>query len=413
MTRRPAVASWGTAGSPQPVRPGPSDRLVAALERLPRAGVVAIVVAVLAVVWVLVTAFGGPPIPLVHLYYLAIVVATFRFGLRGAVLVGLAAGALSGPFAALPPSPPGDEALGWVVRCAMFVSVGSVLALALSLRDRGSEQQVGRDLRSTLDRPSGAGEVDAELAARVPEVVAARALTTVYQPMYLVADGTLVAVEALARFDLPGRPGPAEVFAAAESVGCGRELELLAVEAALDGCVGLPPDVDVCVNVSPGTLADPRLHDLVVAARPRRVVVEVTEHAVIRDYGLLRAALARLADADVRIAVDDAGSGFASLRHVVQLAPDAIKLDMSLTQGVTSSPLRRALGESLADFAHRAGALLVAEGVEDEQDLATWAAIGADVVQGYAVGRPGAPPFAAVSDVVLRCVRRAGLTASR
>jgi EAL domain-containing protein (putative c-di-GMP-specific phosphodiesterase class I) len=390
----------------------PSDHLVDTFHHLPGWAVAALVVGVMVAVWLVVAALGGPPIPLVHLYYVAIVLATFRFGLRGGVLVGLGSGALSGPLATVPPSAPGDDALGWVVRCAMFVSVGAVLALALSLRDRGSERQVSRDVRSAVDRPSS-GEVDADLVARVPGVIAARALTVVFQPLYLVADGTLLAVEALARFDLPGRPGPADVFAAAASSGHDRELELLAVELALDGAATLPPDVDICVNVSPGTIADPRLHALVVAARPRRVVLEVTEHAVIRDYGLLRSALARLADADVRIAVDDAGSGFASLRHVVQLAPDVIKLDMSLTQGVTGSPLRRALGESLADFAHRAGTLLVAEGVEDEQDLTTWAAIGADVVQGYAVGRPGAPPFAMVSDVVLRCVRRAGLTSSR
>jgi EAL domain-containing protein (putative c-di-GMP-specific phosphodiesterase class I) len=363
-------------------------------------------------VWFLVTAVGGPPIPLVHLYYVAILLATFRFGLRGAVVVGLVAGALSGPFATVPPTAPGDDALGWAVRCAMFVSVGAVLALALSLRDRDTERQVGRDVRSALDRP-GNGIVDAALVARLPGVLADRAVAVVFQPLYRVADGALVAVEALARFELPGRPGPAEVFAAAHEAGRGRELELLAVELSLDGAAGLPAQVDLCVNVSPGTLADPRLHDLVVRAGPRRVVLEVTEHAVIRDYGLLHSALARLADADVRIAVDDAGSGFASLRHVVQLAPDIIKLDLSLTQGVTGSPLRRALGEALAEFAHRAGALLVAEGVEDEQDLSTWAAIGADLVQGYAVGRPGPLPFAPVSDVVLRSVRRAGLTASR
>lgn len=385
-----------------------SDRVVVALHRLPRWRAIALIAAVMVAVWLVVRALGGPPLPLVHLYYIAIVLATFRFGARGAVAVGLLSGALAGPFAALPPEPFGEDALGWVVRCAMFVSVGGVLALALSLRDRDTEQQVSRDVRTTFDQPPAAVAVTPELVAAVPGVVAARAITMVYQPVYSLADGSLLAVEALARFDLPGRPGPQEVFAAAAEAGCLRELEILAVEAALARCAGLPPGVEVCVNVSPGTLADHYLHEVLVGARARGVVLEVTEHAVIRDYDLLRSALARLADADVRVAVDDAGSGFASLRHVVQLAPDIIKLDLSLAQGVTTSPLRRALGESLADFAHRAGALLVAEGVEDEQDVAVWAALRADAVQGYAVGRPGALPFPAVSDVVVRCARRAG-----
>ncbi|EYR63601.1 diguanylate phosphodiesterase [Actinotalea ferrariae CF5-4] len=388
-----------------------TDRVVAALQQVHPAGAVALVLLVMVAVWLVVAALGGPPLPLVHLYYVAIVLAAYRFGLRGAVPTAAGSGILAGPLAALPPTPFGEDTLGWAVRCAMFVSVGAVLSLALSARDRGSEQQVTDDVRTAFDRRDDRPPVDPELVARAPALVASGALTMVYQPIYSLRDGRLVAVEALARFDLPGRPGPQEVFAAAARAGCDRELELLAVRAALRGGTDLPAGVDLCVNVSPGTLADPRLHDLVVTARPRSVVVEVTEHAVIHDYDLLRDALARLADAEVRVAVDDAGSGFASLRHVVQLAPHIIKLDLSLAQGVTVSPLRRALGESLADFAHRSDALLVAEGVEDEHDLVTWAALGADLVQGYAVGRPGALPFAPTSDVVVRCLRRAGLPA--
>jgi len=98
--------------------------------------------------------------------------------------------------------------------------------------------------------------------------------------------------------------------------------------------------------------------------------------------------------------VDDAGAGFASLQHIVRLAPDVIKLDISLTQDVGSSAVRRALGGGLVEFVHHTGATLVVEGIEDEADLRTWSELGADAVQGYLVGRPGAPTTDLASPII-------------
>jgi EAL domain-containing protein (putative c-di-GMP-specific phosphodiesterase class I) len=102
----------------------------------------------------------------------------------------------------------------------------------------------------------------------------------------------------------------------------------------------------------------------------------------------------------VRIAVDDAGAGISSLRHIVQLAPETIKLDISLTQGVGTSPLRRALAGALIDFAQRTDAELIVEGIEEISDLSTWTALGADAVQGFLVGRPGNLPVAQTSALI-------------
>ncbi len=122
------------------------------------------------------------------------------------------------------------------------------------------------------------------------------------------------------------------------------------------------------------------------------MTVEITEHAGIEDYDVLAARIEALRRAGIRIAVDDAGAGVASLRHIVQLAPHVIKLDISLTQGVATSPLRRALAGSLIEFAQQTGAQLLVEGIEDAEDLAIWTASARTPAQGYLIGRPSALP---------------------
>jgi EAL domain-containing protein (putative c-di-GMP-specific phosphodiesterase class I) len=214
----------------------------------------------------------------------------------------------------------------------------------------------------------------------------------VFQPVYAMDDGRLISVEALTRFDTPERTTPDRWFAAAHAAGLGVELEIAAAESALRAAHGLPPHVTLSVNASPATVADPRLLDLVRDHPDRRLMVEITEHAVIEDYPLLREALAALVSMGVELAVDDAGAGFASLQHIVQLEPDVIKLDLSLTQDVTGSPLRLALASALTEFTMRSGARLVVEGVETAADLAAWRRLGAYAVQGYLVGSPGGLP---------------------
>src|SRR5690606_16296700 len=133
--------------------------------------------------------------------------------------------------------------------------------------------------------------------------------------------------------------------------GRGVGLELAALEAALLGVNGLRASVAVAVNSSRRTMAAPRLADPVRPCPGRPITIEITEHALIDDYRMLGEHLQDLRDVGVKIAVDDAGAGFASLRHIVLLAPDVIKLDITLTQDLVANPLRRALGGSLIEFA--------------------------------------------------------------
>ena len=377
------------------------DRAVLRCHAMPTPFAVATIAAILVSVWVLVEAFGGPPMPLVHLYYVAILLSATKFGLVGALATAGMVAVVSGPVssAALRPITT-DVLLGWGVRTVVLLFVGTVIALAFRGRDRAAQHQLSADVRSTLcragQRPAAA---DPELVLAVPDVLARRSFHPVYQPVYALDDGRLLMVEALTRFDAPQLATPDRWFVAAAEAGCGVELEIAAIEEALAGAESLPVHVEVALNASPQTLADPRLLD-VVRTSSRSIVLEVTEHAAIADYPLLRSALEGLRATGVRIAVDDAGSGFASLQHIVQLSPAIIKLDIALAQDLAGSPLRRALAVSMVDFAHRIGAQLVVEGIEDETDLAEWCALGADAAQGFLLALPAPLPVPPSCDAV-------------
>jgi EAL domain-containing protein (putative c-di-GMP-specific phosphodiesterase class I) len=109
----------------------------------------------------------------------------------------------------------------------------------------------------------------------------------------------------------------------------------------------------------------------------------------VRDYEALNAAMQRMRGRGIRLAVDDAGSGFASLRHILQLAPDIIKIDNALTRNVYKDPARRALAAGLISFAAELGATIVAEGIQTRQELETLRELGVRYGQGFYLGRPG------------------------
>ena len=141
------------------------------------------------------------------------------------------------------------------------------------------------------------------------------------------------------------------------------------------------------MNVSPETVIGGSLGALVGGTTPDRLVIEVTEHNMVGDYAALAAQLQPLRG-HAQIAIDDVGSGYAGLRHIVDLQPDILKLDMSLTRQIDTDPARRALAHALVSFAREIGCKLVAEGVETEAERAVLARLGVPLAQGYLFSRP-------------------------
>lgn len=235
---------------------------------------------------------------------------------------------------------------------------------------------------------------------RVERAIENRAFKIVFQPIVDLESGREAGFEALARFsDLPERP-PNVWIAEAEAVGMLQDLELALAKAAIDQLETLPPDVYLSLNLSPETAVSERAGRMLEAADPSRIVVELTEHAPVADYDELRDSLSGLRDRGVRLAIDDAGAGFASLRHIVRLDPDIIKLDITLTRRIEKDPVRQALAVALVSFANQVGATVVAEGVETELQLEVLRLTGIRFAQGYLLGPPGPAPVAGARSTV-------------
>jgi EAL domain-containing protein (putative c-di-GMP-specific phosphodiesterase class I) len=225
------------------------------------------------------------------------------------------------------------------------------------------------------------GEVRGELES----VLARHAFMPVFQPILDLVTGRTVGHEALTRFDDETRPD--RRFADAAAVGLGLELESACLDAAVEASRRLPGDGWLSLNVSPDLLLERgRLHgSLRAASRPS--VLEVTEHVAIEDYRVFREAVSSI-DSDVRLSVDDAGAGFASFRHILELAPHFVKLDIGLVRGIDQDPARQALAAGMIFFATQRGLQLIAEGIETPEELATLVRLGVPLGQGFLLGRP-------------------------
>jgi EAL domain-containing protein (putative c-di-GMP-specific phosphodiesterase class I) len=259
---------------------------------------------------------------------------------------------------------------------------------------RAQSVRYAQELRTLVDKeraPAAERRRTAEGIRRVIE----DGVTMVFQPICSLADARVVGFEALARFPSGPARTPDVWFQEAESVGLGIDLEIAAVAGALASFGLLPPDAYLSLNVSPETVVSNRFLEALERAPPDRIVIEVTEHAPVRDYGRLDAALHVLRDRGARLAVDDAGSGFASLRHILDLRPDIIKLDLSLTRNIDTDRARRAMASALISFASVMEVAIVAEGIESHEELNALRALGVACGQGYLLGRPGPlPPVA-------------------
>lgn len=272
--------------------------------------------------------------------------------------------------------------------------------MAVPLTSPSLRTDVAKRFMMSVLRPETVSHLDAR--RRIQDVLDdPQAISIVFQPI-VALDAGLVAVEALSRFHPePVRP-PNEWFADAHEVGLGVELELLAIARALEEMAGLPDGIDLNINAGPATLVAPELAQMLHGEAAGRVVLELTEHTHIEDYPELAAALSVLRRRGVRVAVDDAGSGYSSLSHILKLAPDFIKLDRELISHIDLDPVRRALAASLVAFASDTGAAILAEGVETDGELETVRRLGVPYAQGYHLGRPG--PAAALADLELSCL---------
>jgi EAL domain-containing protein (putative c-di-GMP-specific phosphodiesterase class I) len=219
-----------------------------------------------------------------------------------------------------------------------------------------------------------------------------QSLQIALQPIVDVHNGRCLGVEALSRFP-KGCGSPDVVFEAAHKVALGAELEALAVQKAVTFLPQLAAEQYLSVNLTPSVALE--VADRIfqgVAESLHQLVLEVTENAAVEGYAAFRRALAPLREQGLRLSIDDAGSGYASLHHIVELQPDIIKIDRSLIDGLATDPSRRSAVRAFVALAADLGATVVAEGVETVTDLDAVRDLGIGAVQGFLLARPSTDP---------------------
>jgi diguanylate cyclase (GGDEF)-like protein len=244
-------------------------------------------------------------------------------------------------------------------------------------------------------------EIDALLALDQP-------IIPVFQPLVDLSTGRLIGFEALSRFELEPRRSPDSWFNQAARCGRGLALEMAAIKAALSA-PGRPPGTYLSLNFSPSALSSPKIMGI-LPKNMSDIVVEVTEHELASEDGGLEEGLAKMRARGARIAVDDAGAGYAGLNQVMRVQPDVIKLDRSLIEGVHSDSAKSALVEFFVMFARRVGAAVCTEGIETLEELRTLINLGVHYGQGYLLGRPS-EPWCEVSPEITRALATGALRA--
>lgn len=259
---------------------------------------------------------------------------------------------------------------------------------SLTLRDLSLMEAFSEIASERIREESRALNALNALRERVGSILEQQLHHSVYQPICNISLNKVIGFEALTRFDVEPRRSPDQWFADARVAGLDSALEIACVERALQCLPALPEDAYVSVNVSPQTFLTQKFQNVLHAASLRRIVLEITEHAVVESYSVLGEGIDALRRQGIRLAVDDAGAGYASFKHILALKPDIIKLDMSLVRDIDTDFHKQSLARGLMSFATAIGCKVVAEGVETERELAALRRIGVTKAQGYLLGRP-------------------------
>ncbi len=237
-------------------------------------------------------------------------------------------------------------------------------------------------------RPKASGQGPRPGPAEIEAALEPGSIRPLLQPVFELATGRIVGFEGLARLDqLPWRE-PADWFSVTGAGAMQLRLELAAVEAHLSRLPEIPEPAYLALNVSPATAISAELAAILGGFAAERFVLEISARAAVDDYDALGAGLADLRGRGVRLAVDDAGTGAASLSQLIHLEPDIIKLDMSLTRGVDASQSQRSVAAALIGFAGPMGIAVIAEGIETAAEFTTLLDLGVGYGQGYFLARP-------------------------
>jgi EAL domain-containing protein (putative c-di-GMP-specific phosphodiesterase class I) len=262
---------------------------------------------------------------------------------------------------------------------------------SLNVRDLNAVRAFADMAAAQIEQRQKSARARRNVARRIQAVLDSDdALTIVYQPIVDITRNDVVGFESLSRFSAEPYRTPDIWFAEAAEVALDAQLEVRAIEKALAGLSLARAGTYISVNASPIGVMRGDFDRVLRSVPGERIVLELTEHAVISDYTAVNRACDALRADGIRIAIDDAGSGYASFRHILALQPDFIKLDMTLTRGIDRDTSRQALTAAFVAFAANTSCEIIAEGIETETALAKIRELGVTKAQGYLFGAPAA-----------------------
>ncbi|WP_435627193.1 EAL domain-containing protein [Candidatus Ferrigenium straubiae] len=232
------------------------------------------------------------------------------------------------------------------------------------------------------------------------DILNQRSLSALFQPIMNISDGTFLGFEGLIRgpADSPLH-SPINLFAAAKQQGLSLEIEMLCRQIVLESFAAQNLPGNLFLNVSPDALTHPSfkngqtlgyLENLGID--PKRVIIEITENQPTFDFEGMRNALLHYRNMGFKIAMDDLGEGFSSLRLWSELRPEFVKIDMHFVQGVNADPLKQQFIRSIQSIALSSGTQVIAEGIETDAEFRVIRDIGIACGQGYFIARPAPVP---------------------
>jgi EAL domain-containing protein (putative c-di-GMP-specific phosphodiesterase class I) len=235
--------------------------------------------------------------------------------------------------------------------------------------------------------------VERRSTKRIKALLGDRMLLTAFQPVRELPDGKVTGFEALARFVSKDGASADTWFREAAAIGLGPDLEIAALQCALSAARDIPQHLFIAFNVSPVTVTQTRTIELLNASRLPldRIIIELTGRTSDRGWSDLIRVLTPLRAKGLRVAVDGSGPGYTPAAHIRRLRPDIIKVDRTFIENILGD--RSADDPAVIELAWEVGAVLAAEGIETEEELAAVLRAGMTVGQGYLLGRPSVHPL--------------------
>ena len=230
------------------------------------------------------------------------------------------------------------------------------------------------------------------------EIIIGETISTHFQPIVNLKDGSIFAYEALTRGP-KGSPmeSPLMLFGIAEKANLSFELDRLCRRKAIQNAKGMHSDQKLFVNMFPASMHDPEfkgehLRALLDSARleSSNIVFEITERFAIENYTIFQKEQAYYSNLGFSLAVDDIGTGYGSLEAIANLKPEFVKVDISIIRDIHESSVKQELLKAVADIGRKVNAKILAEGIEKQEELDIVCSMGVDYAQGYLLARPNA-----------------------